>query len=470
LIKKVERVTVTAVSTRFTGVKARMLIFAKCTFFLCQNRQQRDYKRCNFTSQTVEKMKRKIEIIAVIALCAMTMSLFGQNKDKAVYKESKPGFFQNTILKEDNVIKEKQNPDKPRMYFTVDLSGASLPNKMDLYKNVQWHNPPVSQGNTNTCWCFSTISFLESEAYRLNKIQVKLSEAYIVYWEYVEKTKGFIESRGKSNFDEGSEANAVTREWKKYGIVPEDIYLGRSADRKYPNDAEMVAEMKAYLDSVKKLNAWDEDAAVSTIKAIMDHYMGVPPTEVTVNGKTMTPLQYMKDVVKINPDDYVDILSYEQQPFYKQVEYQVPDNWWHSAEYYNVPLNDFMAALKGAIRQGFTAAIGGDVSEPGMDRTTQCAVIPDFDIPSAYINDDARQFRFTNQTTTDDHGMHLVGYLEKDGKDWYLIKDSGSGSRNNDGKAKEFGYYFFSEDYVKLKMMDFMVHKDAVKDLLKKFK
>jgi bleomycin hydrolase len=54
----------------------------------------------------------------------------------------------------------------------------------------------------------------------------------------------------------------------------------------------------------------------------------------------------------------------------------------------------------------------------------------------------------------------------KDGKDWYLIKDSGSGSRD----GNNYGYYFYNEDYVKLKMMDFMVHKDAVKDLLKKFK
>jgi bleomycin hydrolase len=197
--------------------------------------------------------------------------------------------------------------------------------------------------------------------------------------------------------------------------------------------------------------------------------MGVPPSEVTVNGKKMTPLQYLNEVVRVNPDDYVDILSYMQEPYYKQVEYKVPDNWWHSDAYYNVPLSDFMAALKNAIRKGFSVSIGGDVSEPGLDRATQCAVIPDFDIPSAFINDEARQFRFTNQTTTDDHGMHLVGYLEKDGKDWYLIKDSGSGSRNNDPAAKEFGYYFFSEEYVKLKMMDFMVHRDAVKDLLAKF-
>ena len=173
--------------------------------------------------------------------------------------------------------------------------------------------------------------------------------------------------------------------------------------------------------------------------------------------------------MKINPDDYVDILSYSQEPFYEKVEYKVPDNWWHSTDYYNVPLDVYMATLKDIVRKGYTVSIGGDVSEPGFDRYTQCAVVPEFDIPSAYINDDARQFRFSNKTTTDDHGMHLVGYLEKDGKDWYLIKDSSSGSRNNDSNASEFGYYFFSEDYVKLKMMDFMVHKDAVKDLLTKF-
>ena len=66
--------------------------------------------------------------------------------------------------------------------------------------------------------------------------------------------------------------------------------------------------------------------------------------------------------------------------------------------------------------------------------------------------------------------MHLVGYYEKDGKTWFLIKDSSSGSRNNDINAKEFGYYFFSEDYMKLKMMGFTIHKDAVKGILKKFK
>jgi bleomycin hydrolase len=414
-------------------------------------------------------MKREILFVTAILCFSQCVIINGQNKDKAVFRVSKPGFYQNSILRDDREVREKSEPVSTSRNFVVDLSSVSLPNKFDLYRIRQWHNAPVSQGNTSTCWCFSTTSFLESEAYRINKIQVRLSEMYTVYWEYVEKVKRFVQQRGNSAFAEGSEANAVTRMWKKYGVVPEESYTGLPDGRKYHNHDAMFNEMNKYLASLKANSSWDEESAVATVKSIMNHYMGVPPAEITINGKKITPLQYLNDVLKLNPDDYVDILSYTQEPFYQQVEYKVPDNWWHSTAYYNVPLDDYMSALKSAVRKGFTVSIGGDVSEPGLDRVTQCAVIPDFDIPSSYINDDARQFRFSNQTTTDDHGMHLVGYLEKDGKDWYLIKDSGAGSKNNDPDAKEFGYYFFSEEYVRLKMMDFMVHKDAVKELVGKF-
>jgi len=154
-----------------------------------------------------------------------------------------------------------------------------------------------------------------------------------------------------------------------------------------------------------------------------------------------------------------------QGPYYKKMMYDVPDNWWKDSSYYNIPLDEYMSLIKNAIRKGYTLAVGGDVSESGIDSHFKVALVPSFDIPSEYIDENARQFRFSNGTTGDDHGIHLVGYMNKDGKDWFLIKDSGSGSFNVGDK----GYYFYTEDYVKLKMVDFMVHKDAVGDLLKKF-
>ena len=168
-------------------------------------------------------------------------------------------------------------------------------------------------------------------------------------------------------------------------------------------------------------------------------------------------------------DDHVDFTSYLHKPFWEQVEYEVPDNWWHSADYYNVPLEDYMEAIKNAIKNHYTIAIGGDISEAGFNRDAQVALVPSFDIPVDYIDDNARQFRFSNETTTDDHGMQLVGYYNENGTDWYLVKDSSSGSRNNGEGSPEFGYHFFRNDYIKYKMMDFMVYKDAEKDMLEKF-
>ena len=205
-----------------------------------------------------------------------------------------------------------------------------------------------------------------------------------------------------------------------------------------------------------------EIEVIGTIQSILNHYMGTPPEVVDVGGKKLTPIEYLKNIVKINPDNYVDFMSLMEKPYNEMAEYKVPDNWWHSNEYYNLPLDDFMKLLKAAVREGYTTVIGGDVSEAGYDATNEVAMVPTFDIPSEYIDENARQFRFSNHSTTDDHGIHIVGFLEKDGQDWYLIKDSGSGSRN----GRNPGYYFYNEDYVKLKIMNIMLPKDFAEKVL----
>ena len=413
--------------------------------------------------------------LTILALTAGVFSLAQNSIDKGkveVYQKGK-GYFYEFIMKDIRAVNDSlEKKDKqPYIRFVMDQSGMDLPNDPSLYKTV-WTQPPESQGNTGTCWSFSTTAFFESEVYRLSGKKVEISEIYFAYWEYVEKARRFIEEHGNSYFDEGSEGNALTRLMNKYGAVPREAYTGLLNNREFHVHEEMMEEMKSFLKSVKKNNVWNLDYTLSTIRSIMNHYIGEPPAEFMVDGKKYTPQTYLKDYLKINPDEYVEILSYKQEPYWQQVEYKVPDNWWHSKEYYNVPLDVFMDILKQAITAGYSLSIGGDVSETGFSRTTNCAMVPDYDIPSEYINEDARQFRFSNETTTDDHGMQLIGILENyndSGKDWYLVKDSGSGSRNIGEGDPRFGYYFLHEDYIKLKMMGFTVHQDVVKDILKKF-
>lgn len=49
-----------------------------------------------------------------------------------------------------------------------------------------------SQDRTGTCWCFATISFLESELLRMGKPAYDLSEMYIVKKAYEEKARLYI--------------------------------------------------------------------------------------------------------------------------------------------------------------------------------------------------------------------------------------------------------------------------------------
>jgi len=408
-------------------------------------------------------MKRdSVLIFAILSIISFSF-LNAQTKqnDKAVFVESKNDFYEN-MQKEINSFNKKEN--SPRKSFKVDVSKMDLP-KSEKEFTQYFHFEPISQGMTGTCWCFSTTSYFESEIYRQTKRKINLSELYTVYWEYVEKAKRFVKERGNSEFGEGSEANAVRRIWEVYGVVPDESYNGMKQGQKFHDHGKLYEEMYNYLKSVKANNEWDENKVVSTIKSILNHYLGEPPTTLKVDGKNLTPQEYLQSVVKLNLNDYIDVISLMEAPYYTQIEYKVPDNWWHDASYYNVPLDEFMQIYKSAIRNGYTIVMGGDVSEPGIVADADVAIVPSFDIPSENIDENARQYRFTNGTTTDDHGIHTVGYLEKNGKDWYLVKDSGAGAMN----GNSVGYYFYNEDYVKLKMVDFMVHKDAMKDILKKF-
>ncbi len=406
-------------------------------------------------------MKFKSILTFSIILTCFTITQAQETRDKGTFVKKQQGFY-NEILKALGDTTEKENKDT--LIYKVDVTGKDFPKSVDEFTSC-WYNDPISQGRTGTCWCFSTTSFLESEVYRTQQKKVKLSEMYTVYWEYLEKAARYVDEKGNSEFGEGSEANAVLRVWKKYGVVPEEVYNGLKPGQKFHDHKKMFDEMNSYLKGLKESDNWNKNEALSEIKKILNAYLGEPPVEFVNQEIKFTPKEYLDKYLKINLNDYVDILSYMQQPYYKQVEYEVPDNWWHNKDYYNVPLDEFMSSLKKAVKNRYSVAIGGDVSEAGYLPRNDVAIVPTFDIPSAYIDENARQFRFSNKTTTDDHGIHLVGYMNKNGKDWFLIKDSGSGSRDGNNK----GYYFYNEDYVKLKMMDFMVHKDAVKDVLDKF-
>lgn len=382
-------------------------------------------------------------------------------RHNGVFKESTNPMIDSIM----NSLRQTNVEAKKKLMFTVDFSKITLP-KSEKEFEQSWHFPPVSQGNTGTCWCYSTTSLIESEIKRQSGKEIKLSEMYTVYWEYIEKAKEFVKTRGTSTFGEGSQANSVTRIMNTYGAVPLEAFKGNAKNTPFPDHSKMITEMTTFLNSIKSQNNWNEESVVSTIKSILNNYLGNPPSEFSYKGKTITPITFLIEELKIKPSEYVNIYSLKDADYWTNTEYKAADNWWHSNEYYNIPMEDWYNSLKKAVQEGYSFTIGGDVSEAGIDGNSDVAIIPSFDIPSEFINDDAKQFRVANGTTTDDHGVHVVGYKRIDNKDWFLIKDSGSGGFN--GKSK--GYYYFNEDFIKLKIMYFTVHESAVKYLFDKKK
>jgi bleomycin hydrolase len=361
------------------------------------------------------------------------------------------------------VKREAEKQQETELRF--DMSRIVKPASPQVFRQA-FHFPPQAQYLTGTCWSFSTTSFYESEVYRLTGQKIKLSEIWTVYWEYVEKMRRFVRERGDSLIAEGSESSAFQHVWPAYGIVPGAAYPGvLSADGRHDHSA-LIAELQSLGAWVKQEELWDEELVVRMSRAILDKHLGAPPEKVTWEGATYTPKEFLGNVLKLKMDNYVEVMSTLSAPFYTSAEYKVPDNWWHDASYHNVPLDVWYGVVKKAAEGGYTVAIGGDVSEPGLFGPESAAVIPSFDIPQDFINQDSREFRIYNHTTEDDHGIHLVGIAQAGGHDWFLIKDSGRSSR----RGKFEGYYFYRDDFVRLKMLTATVPVDVVKDLLTKFK
>src|ERR1035437_5570925 len=155
--------------------------------------------------------------VAVIAVLSFSNLSAQDRKDKAEFKPKSNEFYEQ-IQKGVETFESPKKADKP-LVLRMDFTGIDIPKSSSEFKTV-FAQKPVSQGETGTCWCFSTTSFYESEIKRLSNQDIQLSELFTVYWQYVEKAKEFVRTRGTSAFGEGSETNAVARMMKVYGIVP----------------------------------------------------------------------------------------------------------------------------------------------------------------------------------------------------------------------------------------------------------
>lgn len=400
-------------------------------------------------------MKKTLVIAAALTMC---LSLQAQEESKE--KESKEG-FQFTTIKELPVTSVKD------------------------------------QASSGTCWCFSAISFIESEIIRqgnATKDDIDLSEMFVVSNAYADKAVKYIRLDGHLNYNQGSSTSDVFCVLREHGIVPNEVMPGLNYGSERHSHGELVAGLKGYLSGV--LGISEKGRALSTawhdgLKGILAAYLGPVPEKFTYKGKEYTPKSYYESL-KINPDDYVDFTSWTHLSYYEKHPVEVADNWrWSEA--YNVPLDDLIAIMDNSINNGYTFIWASDVSEksftrngiaiapdpevvkkasePGSDEAKWLGIKPGMGkfqingpVKEIEVTPELRQKGYDEKTTTDDHGMHCYGLAkDQNGSKYYIIKNSW-GTKN-----KYKGTWYVSETFVKYKTMDITVHRDAIpKDIKKK--
>lgn len=343
----------------------------------------------------------------------------------------------------------------------ISFSGFSQAYKFQTVKEISCL-PILSQGETGTCWSYSSTSFLEAEIFRTTGQNIDLSEMYNVRHTYPKKAWVYIMRQGAAQFGEGGLNHDVINSARNYGLVPITAFTGLKDNAEKHDHSKMVAELEKIVKANTKTasKTWKNE-----INAVLDQYLGSDVTEFTYEGKKYTPKSFL-EFTKLKLDDYITISSFIHEPYYSTFVLDVPDNF-SNGRFYNLPLDEFIQNIDNALANGYTLALDADVSEKTFSGKHGIAVIPQNNADEKAIlteikaekkiTSELRQTEFENFNTQDDHLMHIVGIAkDQKGNSYYKVKNSWGAQGSHDG------YIYMSVPYMRLKAISVMVHKDAL--------
>ncbi len=381
------------------------------------------------------------------------------------------GIFASTsIFAQDDLIKKV-------------IGNASIQSKFIFKDVIDLEDTSVkNQGSAGTCWSFSGNSFIESEMIRMKKKPVDIAEIFTARQVYLAKARNYILLGGNGNLGDGAELHDVMNILRKNGAMPQTAYTLDDYGKGTVKSGEMQKKIKEILDAFLK-NPNNKSATwVKDISEYMDSQMGKIPENFDYSGKNYTPKTFAKEVIGINPNDYIEISNYKDNPYFEKMVQPVTDNW-SGDSLYNVPMTTMTDAVDNALAKGYTVGWATDVSEPYFSWKNGVAIVPNFDdlysitdeqkktifdgpTKEKEISEDLRLEGLYTMYTTDDHGMHIVGKAkDQNGKEYYKVKNSWG--ETNDYK----GYLYVTKTFVQLKTTALMLNKNSLtKELRAKLK
>ncbi len=373
---------------------------------------------------------------------------------------------------------QAQKKEKPVYQFTDDVE---VP-----------HTIVQNQAKSGTCWCFAGTGFVEAEILRKYDATLNLSEMYFVRWAYGKKFERYIRMHGATNLSVGGEIFDVLYAVNDAGMITNDAYTGLMPGEDKHNHSELHKTIDGYAKVVtqKSSGKINFETYPKILEAILDAYLGEVPAKFDYDGMRYFPESFAKKY-NLDIDDYVQFSSYMDQEMYKPFMIQIPDNWTCTMTY-NMGFDEMMAEVDTALTKGYTVGWAQDVSDKGFSRKDGVAIVPEDDVnkiresnpkkfkkmtdeeilekqysfeyvmPEKEITAEIHQQAYDDWSTGDDHSMLIVGIAhDQNGTKYYKVKNSWGET----GPYK--GYWYCSEQFVKLHTVFFTVNKEAFSDEMK---
>lgn len=354
------------------------------------------------------------------------------------------------------------------------------------------HTIVQNQASSGTCWCFAGTGFVEAEILRKYDVKLNLSEMYFVRWAYAKKFDRFVQMHGVTNLSCGGEVIDVLYALTDAGMITDEAYPGFMEGFTRHNHGELQKTIEGYAKTVTQKSSGRilYETYPKALKGILDAYLGEVPEEFEYNGAKYNPKSFAKKYA-LDLNEYVQFASFTDKEMYKPFNIMIPDNWTNTPSY-NMPFDEMMAELDNALNNGYTVGWAQDVSDKGFSRKAGVAIVPTDDVnairesnpkafkkmtdaevlekqysfeyvmPEKEVTEEMHQIAYNDWSTGDDHSMLIVGIAhDQNGTKYYKVKNSW-------GETGPYaGYWYCSEQFVKLHTVFFTVNKAAFSDAMK---
>lgn len=390
---------------------------------------------------------------------------------------------QNAIANNDikKLAESVDKPDKPDHYFSNKVKTKGI----------------TDQKSSGRCWLFTGQNILRPiAAANLNVDEFQFSQAYNFFYDQLEKSNMFLEAMivnaskpiddrlVKWWFDnalgDGGQWTGVVNIIEKYGLVPACVMPETNSANNTRHMSSLIGlKLKEHGYRLREMaikGSKAEELKKKKIEMLTEIYrmlvinLGEPPEQFTfryedkdkkIIEKTFTPLQFYKEVVGINLQDYIMFMDDPSREYYKIYEVENDKhiiegmNW----KYINLPAKDFKPFAKAAILDNQAMYFSCDVSKQ-LNSEKGYLDLNNYDYESLFgvtfgMN---KKERILTGTSGSSHAMTLVGVdIDANGniKKWLVENSWGTKSGNN-------GYLTMTDQWFDEYMFRIVINKKYV--------